>query len=84
MRDRHRVHRCPAARVTGTGCNWTPITYVHAAGEIGKEKEKKEAPAGRNIKANEPRTKQNVEEAKGRKSVPIGRPKEIYSPPQTK
>lgn len=43
-RDRHRVHRCPAARVTGTGCNWTPITYVRAAGEIGKEKEKKKRP----------------------------------------
>lgn len=38
---RHRMHRCPAARVTGTGCNWTPITYVRAAGEIGKRKKKK-------------------------------------------
>lgn len=37
----YRMHRCPAARVTGTGCNRTPITYVRtAAGEIGKEEEK--------------------------------------------
>jgi len=40
-RGRYRMHRCPAARVTGTGCNRTPITYVRtAAGEIGKEEEK--------------------------------------------
>lgn len=38
---RYRMHRCPAARVTGTGCNRTPITYVRTAtGEIGKEEEK--------------------------------------------
>jgi len=58
----HRMHRCPAARVTGTGCNWTPITYVHAASEMGEWKKKSK------IKANEPEAKQNVEEAEERRS----------------
>lgn len=41
-RGKHRMHQCPAARVTGTGCNWTPITYVRAVGRNGEEKEKEE------------------------------------------
>lgn len=72
------MHRCPAAHVTGTGCNRTPITYVRtAAGEIGKEEEKGRS-AG--IKANEPGgpgAKQNADGAEERKSA-LGRSTKIY------
>lgn len=68
------MHRCPAARVTGTGCNWTPITYVHAAGEIGKGKNEKNE-----IKANEPQTGEAkcAEEVERREPARIGRQKFI-------
>lgn len=67
---------CPAARVTGTGCNWTSVTYMHAAGEIGKRKNKKKS----EIKANEPgrRGKMRGRNGKTRADSRIGRLTKIY------